>query len=57
MLGAGVQLRQRSLRDQPAAMDDADVIAQPLDDLQDVRREKDRAAASDERGQQVLDLP
>ena len=38
-------------------MDDADVVAQPLDDLEDVRGEEDRAAAFHERGEQVLDLP
>ena len=42
---AGAQLGQRALRDQPALVDDADVIAEPLDDLEDVRRQEHRAAA------------
>ena len=50
------QLRNRTLRDQPPLRDDADVIAQPLDDLEDVRGQEDRAAAGDEGLQQILDL-
>ena len=42
---AGAQLGERALRDEPALVDDADVIAEPLDDLEDVRREEHRAAA------------
>src|SRR5512134_3347468 len=51
--GAGAQLRDWSLRNEPAARDDADVRRQALDDLQDVRRQEDRAAAADEREQEV----
>ena len=46
---------QRRLLDQLALDDDADVRAQPLDDLQDVRRQEDRRAAGHEAGQQVAD--
>ena len=37
--------------------DHADMRRQPLDDLEDVRGEEHRAAARDERMEQLLDLP
>ena len=54
--GAGPQLVDPSLRDEAASCNDADVGRETLDDLQDVRRQKDSPSASDERLQQVLDL-
>ena len=51
------QLGDRRLRHQPPLGDHADVRRQPLDDLEDVRGQEDRAAARDERQQQLLDLP
>src|SRR5262245_59489612 len=54
---AGAQLVDGALRDQPSLGNDADVRRQALDDFEDVRRQEDRAAARDERLQQVLDLP
>ena len=52
----GAHLLDASLRDDAAVGDDADVRRQPLDDLENVRRQEDRAAARDERVQQILDL-
>src|SRR5688572_13722418 len=40
-----------------ALRDDADVGGEPLDDFENVRSQEDRAAARDERLQQILDLP
>src|SRR5262249_18544131 len=53
---ARAHLLDRSLRDDAAVGDDADVRREPLDDLENVRREEHRAAAADERMQQLLDL-
>src|SRR4029078_12713178 len=41
--GRAAQLGNRSLRDQLPFPNDADVIAQPLDDLEDVRGQEDGA--------------
>src|SRR4051812_2055927 len=53
---AGAHLLDPPLRDEAAVGDDADMRGQPLDNFEDVRGEKDRSAAADERVQHFLDL-
>src|SRR5262245_8552116 len=54
---AGADPFDGALRDDPAVGDHADVGRQPLDDLEDVRREEHGTAARHEGVQQILDLP
>ena len=53
----GADLLDPPLRDDAAVGDDADVRRQALDDLENVRGQKDRSAARHKRQQQILDLP
>jgi len=46
-----------SYSDEASLRNHADVCRQPLDDFENVRREKDRPATRDEGVQQILDLP
>ena len=48
-VGAGGEVGDGALGDDPAAVDDRDRVADPLDLTQKVRREKDGSALGDER--------
>src|SRR3954447_18802432 len=54
--GARPHLRERPLRNEPSSRDHPDVGREALDDLEDVRREEDGSATTNERVEQVLDL-
>jgi hypothetical protein len=56
-VGAGSQIVDVSLGDQFSVSDDPNVCGQSLDDLENVRGQKDRSAARHKRQQQILDLP